>query len=77
MLAALNAHADGGAAGKGNRWRAKFQLEFVDGLGWSEKVVATFSEALIADAAFEEACRRNPGCTIVLRGDRGETSAPG
>jgi hypothetical protein len=69
MLAALKAQADG-AADRMNRSRAMFQLEFVDGQGWSEKVIATFSDALIADAALDEARRQNPGCTIRLRGDQ-------
>jgi hypothetical protein len=70
MLAALKAHADGGSAAKVNRSRAMFQLEFVNRQGWSEKVIATFSDALVADAALDEARRRNPDCTIILKGDR-------
>jgi hypothetical protein len=70
MLAALKAHADGGSAAKVNRSRAMFQIEFVDRQGWSEKVIATFSDALIANAALDEARRRNPDCTIILKGDQ-------
>jgi hypothetical protein len=70
MLAVLKAHAGGGAAARMNRSRAMFQIELVDRQGWSEKVIATFSDALVADAALDEARRRNPGRTIILRGDR-------
>ena len=70
MLAVLKAHAGGGAAARMNRLRAMFQIELVDRQGWSEKVIATFSDALVADAALDEARRRNPGRTIILRGDR-------
>jgi hypothetical protein len=76
MLAALKAQGDVGAAAKMNRSRAMFQIEFVNRQGWSEKVIAIFSDVLVANAALDEARRRNPGCTIILRGDRRRTSAP-
>jgi hypothetical protein len=67
MLTALRAQTNSGAPAKINRSRAMFQIELFDGQGWPEKVVATFSDSLIAEAALDEARRRHPGCTIVLR----------
>jgi hypothetical protein len=76
MLTALRAQTNGGAPAKVNRSRAMFQIELVDGQGWPEKVVATFSDSLIAEAALDEARRRHPGCTIVLRNGAHRTARP-
>lgn len=76
MLTALRAQTNGGAPAKINRSRAMFQIELVDGQGWPEKVVATFSDSLIAEAALDEARRRHPGCTIVLRNGAHRTARP-
>jgi hypothetical protein len=76
MLVALKARADRGAPAKINRSRAMFQIELMDGQGWPEKIVATFSDSLIAHAALDEARRRNPGRTIILRRGAHQAAAP-